>query len=140
MVKAPLSAWSAALIATLVGFGGTIALIVQAMTVLGAEPQQVISAVTALCLGIGVTGALLSIWQKMPVVLAWSTPGAALLAASPPGMAWPVAVGVFVAAALLMMLVGLVPALGRLATPRRPRPLRPNRRALARTTDRHRLE
>lgn len=116
MLKAPLSAWSAALIATLVGFGGTIALIVQAMTVLGAAPAQVISAVTALCLGIGMTGALLSVWQKMPVVLAWSTPGAALLAASTPGMSWPVAVGVFAAAAGMMVLVGLIPALGRLAT------------------------
>lgn len=116
MLKAPLSAWSAALIATLVGFGGTIALIVQAMTALGASADLVISSVTALCLGIGVTGALLSVWQRMPVVLAWSTPGAALLAAAAPGMHWPVAVGVFAAAAAMMMLVGLVPALGRLAT------------------------
>jgi benzoate membrane transport protein len=51
----------------------------------------------------------------MPVVLAWSTPGAALLAASTLGLGWSTAVGAFVIAGLLMVLTGLVPALGRLA-------------------------
>jgi benzoate membrane transport protein len=111
----PLHSFSAALIATVVGFGGTIALVVQAMRALGATVEQTGSAVTALCLGIAVGGAALSLRTRMPIVLAWSTPGAALLAASPPGFAWPVAVGVFLVAALLMLVLGLVPALGRLA-------------------------
>ena len=51
----------------------------------------------------------------MPIVLAWSTPGAALLAAAPPGLAWPTAIAIFLVAALLMIVLGLVPALGRLA-------------------------
>jgi len=102
-------------VATVVGFGGTVALVVQAGQVFGASPVQIVSMVTALCLGIGLPGAALSWRLKTPVVLAWSTPGAALLAASTLGLGWANAVGAFVVAALLMVLTGLLPALGRLA-------------------------
>ena len=111
----PINAWSSALIAALIGFGGTIALVVQAMRTLGASVEQTGSAVTALCLGIAVAGAMISLRLRMPVVLAWSTPGAALLAATAPGLSWPVAVGCFLAAALLMVGLGAIPALGRIA-------------------------
>lgn len=111
----PVPAWSSALIAALVGFGGTIALVVQAMRNLGASAGQAGSAVTALCLGIALAGAALSWRLRMPVVLAWSTPGAALLAATASGLSWPVAIGIFLSAALMMILLGIVPALGRLA-------------------------
>jgi len=111
----PPASFSAAAVATVIGFGGTVALIVQAGQALGASPAQIISMVTALCLGIGLPGAVLSWRLKMPVVLAWSTPGAALLAASTLGLGWSTAVGAFVIAGLLMVLTGLVPALGRLA-------------------------
>lgn len=111
----PASAFSSAAVATVIGFGGTVALVVQAGQALGADAGQIGSMVTALCLGIGVPGALLNWRLKIPVVLAWSTPGAALLAASTLGLSWPTAIGAFVFAALLMILTGLIPALGRLA-------------------------
>ena len=111
----PPASFSAAAVATVIGFGGTVALIVQAGHTLGASPAQIVSMVTALGLGIGLPGAVLSWRLKMPVVLAWSTPGAALLAASTLGLGWTTAVGAFVLAGLLMVLTGLVPALGRLA-------------------------
>ncbi|PJG47125.1 benzoate transporter [Sphingobium sp. LB126] len=111
----PLHAWSSAFIAALIGFGGTVALVVQAMRTLGASVEQTGSAVTALCLGIAIGSAALSIRLRMPIVLAWSTPGAALLAASTPGQAWPVAIGAFLASGAMMVCLGAVPALGRLA-------------------------
>ncbi|MEO8065053.1 MAG: benzoate/H(+) symporter BenE family transporter [Pseudomonadota bacterium] len=111
----PLHSWSSALIATVVGFGGTIALVVQVLRTFGASVEQTGSAVTALCLGIAIGGAALSLKLRMPIVMAWSTPGAALLAATSAGLAWPAAVGVFVAAALMMIVLGLMPALGRVA-------------------------
>src|SRR5690606_30221604 len=92
-----------------------VALIVQAMRTLGASVEQTGSAVTALCLGIGLTGATLSFRLRMPIVLAWSTPGAALLAATTPGLSWPQAIGVFISSALMMIVLGLVPVFGRLA-------------------------
>lgn len=111
----PVTAWSSALIAAVVGFGGTVALVVQAMRTLGASVEQTGSAVTALCLGIALTGAALSFRLRMPIVLAWSTPGAALLAATSPGMSWQVAAGVFMASGLMMTILGFVPALARWA-------------------------
>lgn len=111
----PPASFSAAAVATVVGFGGTVALVVQAGQAMGAAPAQIISMVTALCLGIGLPGAVLSWRLKTPVVLAWSTPGAALLAASSLGLGWSTAVGAFVIAGLMMVLTGLIPALGRLA-------------------------
>ncbi|SPU54674.1 Inner membrane protein ydcO [Brevundimonas vesicularis] len=111
----PASAFSSAAVATVIGFGGTVALVVQAGQALGADAGQIGSMVTALCLGIGAPGAFLSWRLKIPVVLAWSTPGAALLAASTLGLSWPTAIGAFVFAALLMILTGLIPVLGRLA-------------------------
>ncbi|MDR6625261.1 benzoate/H(+) symporter BenE family transporter [Caulobacter segnis] len=111
----PVTAWSAALIAALIGFGGTVALVVQAMKVMGASPEETGSAVTALCLAIGLAGGALSVGLRMPVVLAWSTPGAALLAGTTAQLSWPVAVGVFVISAVLAIVLGLVPVLGRLA-------------------------
>ncbi|PZU55756.1 MAG: benzoate transporter [Brevundimonas sp.] len=113
--RLPPSSISAAAVATVVGFGGTVALVVQAGQAFGATPAQIVSMVTALCLGIGLPGALLSWRLRMPVVLAWSTPGAALLAASTLGLGWANAVGAFVVAGGLMALTGLLPALGRLA-------------------------
>ena len=113
--RLPVSALSAAAVGTIVGFGGTVALVVQAGHVLSASPDQIVSMVTALCLGIAVPGMLLSWRLKVPVILAWSTPGAALLAASTLGLGWPTAVGAFVIAGVLMVITGLVPALGRLA-------------------------
>ncbi len=110
----PLQSWSSAIIAALVGFGGTIALVVHALQGMGASVEQTGSGVTALCLGIGLSGALLSLKFKMPVVLAWSTPGAALLAAAPAGLTWPVTIGIFIFAAVLMIIVGVTPVLGRL--------------------------
>ena len=110
---------SAALTAALVGFGGTVALIVQMGEAAGASPLQVRSAVTALCLGVALAGAGLSAALRLPVVLAWSTPGAALVAASASGVGFSVGygsvVGAFVVAALLMVAVGLIPVLGRSA-------------------------
>jgi benzoate membrane transport protein len=102
-------------VATVIGFGGTVALVVQAGQALGADAGQIGSMVTALCLAIGLPGALLSWRLRIPVVLAWSTPGAALLAASTLGLSWATAIGAFVFAAVLMVLTGLIPALGRLA-------------------------
>ena len=111
----PVSAVTAAAVGTIIGFGGTVALVVQAGQTMGASPVQIVSMVTALCLGIGLPGLLLSWRLKIPVILAWSTPGAALLAGTTAQVSWPVAVGVFVVAALLAIVLGLVPALGRLA-------------------------
>lgn len=112
--RIPPSAVAAGCLAALIGFGSTVALIVEAARPFGASPAQVTSAVTALCIGMAVGGPLLSLWLRMPIVLAWSTPGAALLGASALGVGYAEAVAAYVTAAGLTILLGLVPALGRL--------------------------
>lgn len=103
---------AAALVAVLVGFGGTLAVIVQAAGHLGATPGQTASWVAALCLAIAGTSIFLSLRYRMPVVTAWSLAGAVLIGAAPPGIGLAAATGAFLASAVLTILAGLVPALG----------------------------
>jgi len=111
----PPSAFSAAFIAAMVGFGGTVALVVQAAQNMGATPVQIISAVTALCLGKGLASIICSYISRTPIVFAWSTAGAALIGASTLHLGYSFAIGAYIASACFMMLLGLVPALGKLA-------------------------
>ena len=102
-----------ALVAAFVGYGSTIALVLAAAAALGASAAQTASWVLAICLGKAVGSALLSWRSRVPVVLAWSTPGAALIAATT-GISMAEAVAAFVAAGLMVALTGLVRPLGAL--------------------------
>lgn len=106
------SLFSTAAVASLVGYGGTIALVLAAAQALGATPAQTGSWIFAICLAKGLGSALLSGWTRVPVILAWSTPGAALIAAST-GIGMAGAVGAFLLAALLIALTGAIRPLGR---------------------------
>ena len=103
---------SAALVAALVGYGSTIALVVSASLAVGATPAQTASWVLALSLAKAAGSAILSLRARVPVVLAWSTPGAALIAATD-GVTMAEAVGAFVLAGVLIALTGVVRPLGR---------------------------
>ncbi|SNS35797.1 benzoate membrane transport protein [[Luteovulum] sphaeroides subsp. megalophilum] len=107
-----LSLLSAALVAALVGYGSTIALVLAAAAALGATEAQTASWVLAICLGKAVGSAFLSWRSRVPVILAWSTPGAALVAATE-GITMPEAVGAFLLAGLLIALTGALQPLGR---------------------------
>jgi benzoate membrane transport protein len=105
----------AGVVTALVGFTSSFAVVLAGLKAVGADPAQAASGLLALTVAVGVGVLWLSWRSKMPVTLAWSTPGAALLATS--GTAdggWPAAVGAFLAAGLLIAMTGLVPALGRL--------------------------
>lgn len=104
---------SAALVASIVGYGSTIALVLSAAAAVGASPAQTASWVLAVCLAKALGSALLSYWTRVPVVLAWSTPGAALIAAST-GVTMAEAVGAFVLAGVLLTLSGALKPLGDL--------------------------
>jgi benzoate membrane transport protein len=104
---------SAAVVAALVGYGSTIALVLAAAAAVGATPEQTASWVLAVSFAKAIGSGLLSAWNRVPVVLAWSTPGAALIAASS-GVTMPMAVGAFVLAAALIALTAAVRPLGRL--------------------------
>ncbi|RAX15232.1 benzoate transporter [Pseudarthrobacter sp. AG30] len=107
----------AGIVTALVGFTSSFAVVLAGLRAVGADPAQAASGLLAVTLAVGL-GVLLLAWRsKVPVTLAWSTPGAALLAASgTPDGGWPAAVGAFLVAGVLLALTGLVPALGRLLT------------------------
>ncbi|KAA2236677.1 benzoate/H(+) symporter BenE family transporter [Salinarimonas soli] len=101
------------LVAALVGFAGTLAIIVAAARAVGATPEETSSWVAGLCLAIAGTTGYLSLRHRLPIVTAWSTPGAALVAAST-GIGIGQAVGAFLLAAALVLLTAAVPAVARL--------------------------
>ena len=108
-----LSTFTAGIIAPLVGFAGTVALVIAAAQAVGASPAQTISWLAAISLAKALGGMALTWRYRIPVIMAWSTPGAALIAASS-GIAFPAAEGAFVVAAVLIILTGLVKPLGDL--------------------------
>jgi len=104
-----LSAASAGFVAVLVGFTSSVAIVFQAATSLGATPSQIASWMWALGLGMGLCSALPSLWLRKPVMVAWSTPGAAVLAtaAVAGGFTMAQAVGAFIVCAALITLFGV---------------------------------
>jgi len=103
-----LPAVTAGFVAVLVGFTSSVAIVFQAATALGATPEQISSWMWALGLGMGLCSALPSLVLKKPVMVAWSTPGAAVLAtaAAAGGFTLAQATGAFIVCALLMTAAG----------------------------------
>ncbi|MGM9491641.1 benzoate/H(+) symporter BenE family transporter [Ideonella sp. YS5] len=100
-----LSAVVAGFVAVLVGFTSSVAIVFAAARALGAGPAETASWMWALGLGMGLTTLGLSLWYRQPVLTAWSTPGAALIAATQ-GQTLPEATGAFIVCALLIALAG----------------------------------
>jgi benzoate membrane transport protein len=102
------SLFSSALVAILVGFGGSVPIVLAAAQALGASPAQTASWVSALCLAVAASTALMSFVYRMPMVTAWSTSGAALIAATSvggvPAYTMESAVGAFLLAGALVVL------------------------------------
>ena len=107
-------ALAAGLLAAFVGFASSFAVIIQGLTNVGASQAEAASGLMALSISIGVCAIWLSLRTRLPISVAWSTPGAALLATS--GAlegGFPVAVGAFLVTGLLIVLAGLWKPLGR---------------------------
>lgn len=113
---------SAGLTASLVGFAGSVALNLEAARAVGASQAEAASWIMALCAGIAVTSFHLSLRHRMPIPTAWSTPGAALIAASSIEIGVGEAVGAFLLAAALVIITAVVKPLGRLVE-KLPKPL-----------------
>lgn len=105
----------AGLVANLVGFSSSVALIFQAASSMaGASPQLTSSWLFALCVGSGLSSIILSLYYRKPVLTAWSTPGAALLIGSLQGVTPELATGAFLFSALLITLCGVTGLFARL--------------------------
>jgi len=102
-----LSAVVAGFVAVLVGFASSVTIVIQAAKAAGADTDLIVSWITVLGLGMGLTCFLLSWYYKKPIITAWSTPGAALLVTSLDSVSYPEAIGVFVVTGILILLVGM---------------------------------
>jgi benzoate membrane transport protein len=106
---------SAGVIAALVGSTSSFAVVLTGLRAVGATAEQAASGLLVLCVAQAAGMIWLSARFRMPLVLAWSTPGAALLAGTATlDGGWPVAVGAFIIAGAAYVVTGLWPVLGRL--------------------------
>lgn len=104
-----LSTFVAGFVAVLVGFTSSVAIVFQAAQAFGATPAQITSWMWALGLGMGLCCLVPSLILRKPVMVAWSTPGAAVLATAglAGGFSMGEAVGAFMVSAVLISLAGL---------------------------------
>lgn len=104
-----LSAFTAGFVAVLVGFTSSVAIVFQAAQAFHATPEQITSWMWALGLGMGLCSLVPSLILRMPVMVAWSTPGAAVLATAglAGGFSMGEAIGAFMVSAVLITLCGV---------------------------------
>jgi len=101
-----LSAIIAGFVTVLVGFTSSAVIVFQAAEASGANAAEVASWMWALGLGMGLTCIVLSLRYRVPIVTAWSTPGAAMLITGAAGVPMSEAIGAFVVSAALITVAG----------------------------------
>ena len=102
-----LSAVVAGFVAMMTGYTSSLVLMFQAGQAAHLSDAQISSWIWALSIGMALCTIGLSLRVRAPIVIAWSTPGAALLVSSLPHVAYPEAIGAFIVCALLLTVVGL---------------------------------
>jgi len=110
------SALVAGFVSVLVGFTSTVAIILQAAENLGATKDQTASWLWAIGIGMGIPSILLSLTSRQPILLAWSTPGAALIASAAKDghLSLAQATGAFIISAVLIAVAGFSGAFEKL--------------------------
>lgn len=112
----PMQTVSTGLVVAVVGFFSSFPIVLQGLDAMGASGRQAASGLMMAALAMGLAAIVLSLWYRQPISVAWSTPGAALLAVSAaPAAGFSGAVGAFLFAGALTVLAGMWRPLGRLA-------------------------
>ena len=109
-----LSAVTAGFLAVMISYSGPLAIFFQAAHSADVSPAMMTSWVWAISMGAAVSGIVLSAWLKVPVITAWSAPGTALLVTLFPDLSLNEAVGAYLIAALVILLVGVTGTFDRL--------------------------
>ena len=108
------SAVVAGFIAMLTGYTSSLVLMFQAGQAAGLTNGQISSWIWALSIGMAICCIGLSLRYRAPIMIAWSTPGAALLITSLPGVPYSEAIGAYIFASGLIVLIGLTGTFDRL--------------------------
>lgn len=109
-----ISAICAGFIAVAVSYAGPMLVIIQAAEKAGLESAQTASWVWAVSIGSGIVGLMLSLFTRQPVLVAWSVPGAALLLTVLGDYGFSEAIGAYIVAGLLGLVLSLTGLFGRL--------------------------
>lgn len=113
----PLHVLSSGLLVSLVGFASAAAVVIKGLEASGASPAEIASGLAVVTVVMGLVGVGLSVLTKMPVSVAWTTPGMALLATTGAvSGGFPAVVGAFVVTGLAIVVAGLWEPLGRMVT------------------------
>jgi len=108
-------AFGTGVLGSIVGYTCSFAIVLQGLRSAGATEAQAISGLVALSIGMGLSGIVLAFRYRMPISVAWSTPGAALLIASGDTLgSVNEAIGTYIMSAVLLMIAGWFRPLGRL--------------------------
>lgn len=102
-----LSTIIAGLIAVLVSYSGPLAIFFQAARSADIDPQMMTSWVFAISIGAGISGIVLSIVYRTPIITAWSAPGTALLVTLFPQLSLKEAVAAYITAAIIIFFIGI---------------------------------
>ena len=97
----------AGFLAVLVSYSGPLAIFFQAGTSAGISQEMMTSWVWAISMGAAISGIVLSLWLKAPIVTAWSAPGTALLVTLFPELSLNEAVGAYITAAIIIFVIGI---------------------------------
>lgn len=99
---------TAGVVTAVVGFTSSFAVVLAGLHAVGADLSQAASGLLAVTVGAGVACVVAALRTRVPLTMAWSTPGAALLAST--GVVsggWSAAVGAFAVCGVLLAAVGL---------------------------------
>jgi benzoate membrane transport protein len=105
---------TAGFVAVLISYSGPLAIFFQAAQSAEISTAMMTSWVWAISIGAAVSGIILSLWLKVPVVTAWSAPGTALLVTLFPELSLNEAVGAYLTAATIMFLIGVTGSFDRI--------------------------
>jgi len=108
------SSITAGFLAVLVSFTGPLAIFYQAAQAAQVDSATFASWVWGISIGAAVSGIALSWVLRAPVITAWSAPGTALLITLFPGLSLGEAVGAYLTAAGILLLIGLSGSFDRL--------------------------
>ena len=98
---------AAGFVSVLVGYTGAAAIVFQAAAAAGANDAEISSWLWSLGIGMGISGIALSVYYKAPILIAWSTSGAAILVTILPGIPMGEAIGAFLFSSILLVIFGI---------------------------------
>lgn len=101
-----ITAWVAGFLAVLISYAGPLVIFIQAAQVGNISSAELSSWIWAISMGAGLSGLVMSVWLKLPIITAWSAPGTALLISLFPDITMPEVVGAYLMAAVIVIAIG----------------------------------